>query len=100
MRRALNRRAVRTVAGGLIALSTLMLAACGPAVESAFSKCADTAYQQALRGSKSALPPDLAKLYEKSARERADKQCSLIRDECKRDAQSADCQRLIQQYGG
>jgi len=53
-----------------------------------------------MRGNKSALPPDLAKLYEKSARERADKQCSLIRDECKRDPQSADCQRLIQQYGG
>jgi len=100
MRRALNRCVVRTSTGGLIALATLMLAACGPSVESAFSKCADTAYQQAMRGNKSALPPDLAKLYEKSARERADKQCSLIRDECKRDPQSADCQRLIQQYGG
>jgi len=89
---------VHTVAGGLIALSTLMLVACGPSVESAFSKCADIAYQQALRGSKTALPPDLAKLYEKSARERAEKQCSLIRDECKSDPQSTDCQRLIQQY--
>lgn len=98
MRRALTRR-TRCAAGGLLALAVLMLGACGPSVESAFSKCADTAYQQALRGSKSALPPDLAKLYEKSARERAERQCSLIRDECRRDAQSADCQRLIQQYG-
>lgn len=76
-----------------------LLAGCGPSVERAFSNCAETAYKQAISGNKTLLPKDMAKIFEKSARALAEKQCSLIRDECGRDPQSEECKALVQQYG-
>ncbi len=76
-----------------------LLAGCGPSVERAFANCTETAYKQTLAGGKGLMQKDLAKVFEKTARAQAEQQCSLIRDECRQDPQSASCQRLVQQYG-
>jgi hypothetical protein len=82
----------------VLALAVIMLAACGPSVERAFSNCSEAAYKQSMAGNQGRLPPELAKNYEKAARATAEKQCNFIRDEC-RNPQSDMCQRLINQYG-
>jgi hypothetical protein len=76
-----------------------LLAGCGPSVERAFSNCSEVAYKQALSGNKGLLPKELAAVFEKSARAMAEKQCSIIRDECRNNPQSEECQSLVQQYG-
>ena len=81
------------------AIGTTLLAGCGPSVERAFSNCVDTAYKQTITGGKGVLPKDLAKVYEKTARAQAERQCSLIRDECRKNPQSDECKSLVQQYG-
>ena len=77
-----------------------LLSGCGPSVERAFSNCTETAYKLAIAGSKGLLPKDVAPIFEKAARATAEKRCSVIRDECRNNAQSDMCQRLVQQYGG
>jgi hypothetical protein len=81
-----------------IVLALVLLAACGPSVERAFSNCSEAVYKQSMTGNKGRLPPELAKTYEKAARATAENQCNFIRDEC-RNPQADMCQRLIQQYG-
>jgi hypothetical protein len=97
MRRALSVRRLRiaVAAAGI----TGLLAGCGPSVDRAFSKCSETAYKQALSGSKGQLPKEMAALFEKAARAQAEQQCAVIREECRKDPQSDLCQRLVQQYG-
>jgi hypothetical protein len=81
-----------------IVIALVLLAACGPSVERAFSNCSEAVYKQSMAGNKGRLPAELAKTYEKGARATAEKQCNFIRDEC-RNPQSDMCQRLINQYG-
>ncbi len=88
---------MRTAA--VAALAPLLLTACGPSVERAYSNCAEAVYKQATAGNKTALPKELAAMFEKAARAQADTQCSFIRDECRKDPQAEECRRLIQQYG-
>ena len=81
----------------LAVCAIVLIAGCGNSVEGAFANCVAIAEKQTQSGGKGSLPPDMAKLFEKAARGLAEKQCSVIRDEC-RDPQSENCQRLIQQY--
>ncbi len=97
MRRALSRSIVRDTA--LAAFASLLLTACGPSVESAFSNCAETAYRQAIAGTKAQLPKELTAMFEKAARVQAEQKCDIIRDECRKDPQAEECRRLIRQYG-
>lgn len=84
----------------LITLAAItLLAGCGPSVDKAYANCTETAYKLARSGNKTLLSGDAAKIFEQSARATAEQQCSIIRDECRRDAQSDDCKHLIQQYG-
>ena len=76
----------------------VLLAGCGPSVESAYKNCVETAYRQATASTKGLISKDTANIYEKSARAVAERQCSFIREEC-RDPQAAMCQRLVKQYG-
>lgn len=80
-------------------IATLLLGACGPTVNSAFSNCVKAAEKQALNSNKGRLPPELAKLYEKSARTIAEQQCDIIRSECRQDPASEMCRSLVEQYG-
>jgi hypothetical protein len=88
---------MRFVWATLLTAALLSSAGCGNSVEGAFANCVAIAEKQTQSGGKGNLPPDMAKLFEKAARGMAEKQCSIIRDEC-RDPQSETCQRLIQQY--
>jgi hypothetical protein len=86
------------LAAAVTLTASALLAGCGPSVDKAFANCAETAYKLALSGNRTLLNKDAAKLFEKSARATAEQQCSIIRDECRRDAQSEDCKQLIRQY--
>lgn len=95
----MRRPVIRHAAAAVTLAAVALLAGCGPSVDKAFANCTETAYKLALSGNKSLLAGDAAKIFEKSARATAEQQCSIIRDECRRDAQSEDCKHLIQQYG-
>ena len=97
MRRTLKSGFVRNA--GIAGFAAALLAGCGPSVERAFSNCSEAAYKQALSSNRGLLPKELAGEFEKSARAQAAQQCEIIRNECRRDPQADDCQRLVQQYG-
>lgn len=90
--------ALRCVAAALALGAMLLAAGCGNSVESAFANCVAAAEKQAKSGARGSLPPELVKMFEQAAHGLAEKQCSVIRDEC-RDPQSDICQHLIRQYG-
>ena len=82
----------------LAAAAVVALSGCGNSVERSYSNCVEAAHKQTIAGGKG-LPPDLAKNFEKASRAIAEKNCSIIRDECRNDPQAESCQSLIKQYG-